>query len=125
MTTQLSTTSESNLFRATDMKPIAHFEPGENNDLFEHVEDLLQRAIDEQEAIVYAFGERWGPEDGEQDQYFDFLPGNGVHLIHMNQGGRGDGNEYIPRWSSYHRFRRLRHDFRALSEVPESNLAHR
>jgi uncharacterized protein YukJ len=83
----------SNLFRATDMKPITHTLPGPNNDLFERVEDLLQRAIDEEDAVVYAFGERWGPEEGKKDQYFDFLPGNGVHLIHMNQG-----------WRSHYRF---------------------
>jgi hypothetical protein len=59
------------------------------------VEDLLQRAIEDEEAMVYAFGERWGPEDGKKDQYFQFKPGNGVHLIHMNQGGSGDeGGRY-------------------------------
>jgi uncharacterized protein YukJ len=82
----------SNIFRATDMKPIVHMAPGPNNDLFERVEDLLQRAISEDGAVVYAFGERWGPETDKKDVYFDFLPGNGVHLIHMNQGGDGDGN---------------------------------
>jgi uncharacterized protein YukJ len=82
----------SNIFRATDMKPIVHMAPGPNNDLFERVEDLLQRAISEDGAVVYAFGERWGPEIDKKDVYFDFLPGNGVHLIHMNQGGAGDGN---------------------------------
>jgi uncharacterized protein YukJ len=82
----------SNIFRATEMKPITHFKPGDHNDLFDYVEDLLQRAINDQQAVVYAFGERWGPEQTKQDQYFDFLPGNGVHLIHMNQGGAGDGN---------------------------------
>lgn len=81
----------SNMFRATDMKPVPHLKPGPNNDLFEFTEDLLQRAIDEEEVIVYAFGERWGPENGKPDQYFKFQPGNGVHLIHMNQGGSGDG----------------------------------
>jgi uncharacterized protein YukJ len=82
----------SNIFRATDMKPIVHTKPGPNNDLFERVEDLLQRAINEDGAVVYAFGEQWGPEDDKPDQYFGFEPGNGVHLIHMNQGGKGDGN---------------------------------
>lgn len=82
----------SNIFRATDMKPITHLAPGPNNDLFEHVEDLFQRAITDDDAIVYAFGERWGPESGKKDAYFGFVPGNGVHLIHMNQGGSGDGN---------------------------------
>lgn len=80
----------SNLFRATDMKPIVHTKPGPNNDLFERVEDLLQRAIDDDDAVVYAFGERWGPEPSKPDGYFFFKPGNGVHLIHMNQGGSGD-----------------------------------
>ena len=80
----------SNLFRATDMKPIAHLIPGPNNDLFEFVETLVTRAIEDEEAVVYAFGERWGPEHGEEDAYFGFEPGNGVHLIHMNQGGAGE-----------------------------------
>ncbi len=30
-------------------------------------------------------GMRWGPE-AKKDQHFKFLPGNGVHDIHMNQG---------------------------------------
>ncbi|MEB3318303.1 MAG: DUF2278 family protein [Cyanobacteriota bacterium] len=85
----------SNLFRPKDLKPLVHTKPGPNNDLFELVEDLLQRAIEDEEAMVYAFGERWGPEDGKKDQYFQFKPGNGVHLIHMNQGGSGDqGGRY-------------------------------
>ena len=82
----------SNIFRATDFKPIPHFAPGPHNDLFEAVEDLLQRAIDDRDAVVYAFGERWGPENGKPDQYFNFVPGNGVHLIHMNQGGADERN---------------------------------
>jgi uncharacterized protein YukJ len=81
----------SNIFRAMDMKPIVHTQRGPHNDLFEFVEDLLQNAISE-DAVVYAFGERWGPEDDKPDQYFNFKPGNGTHLIHMNQGGSGDGN---------------------------------
>jgi hypothetical protein len=35
---------------------------------------------------VYAFGERWGPEQDKRDKIFGFLPGNGIHDIHMNQG---------------------------------------
>ena len=35
--------------------------------------------------MIYAFGERWGPE-GQRDKVFGFQPGNGVHDIHMNQG---------------------------------------
>jgi uncharacterized protein YukJ len=85
----------SNLFRPKDFKPLVHTKPGPSNDLFEHVEDLLHRAIDDDGAVVYAFGERWGPEANKKDQYFRFKPGNGVHLIHMNQGGAGDdGGRY-------------------------------
>jgi hypothetical protein len=38
---------------------------------------------------IYAFGERWGPEHSTRDKVFGFLPGNGVHDIHMNQGNAG------------------------------------
>jgi hypothetical protein len=78
------------MFRASEMKPVPHLEPGPNNDLFEYIENLLQRAVDDDGAIVYAFGERWGPENNKDDAYFQFLPGNGVHMIHMNQGGTED-----------------------------------
>ncbi len=37
---------------------------------------------------VFAFGSKWGPED-KPDQYFKFVPGQGVHDIHMNQGNSG------------------------------------
>jgi Uncharacterized conserved protein (DUF2278) len=37
-------------------------------------------------AYVYAFGEPWGPEARTKDKIFGFLPGNGVHDIHVNQG---------------------------------------
>ena len=49
----------------------------------------MQAAIAEEEALVYAFGQRWGPEDGLRDKIFGFLPGNGIHDIHMNQGNSG------------------------------------
>jgi uncharacterized protein YukJ len=39
-------------------------------------------------SVVYAFGDRWGPEK-KADQYFKFVPGNGIHDIHMNQGNSG------------------------------------
>ena len=40
-------------------------------------------------ARLYAFGSRWGPENNTRDKVFGFLPGNGVHDIHMNQGNVG------------------------------------
>ena len=30
-----------------------------------------------------------GPEPQTKDKYFGFLPGNGIHDIHMNQGNTG------------------------------------
>jgi uncharacterized protein YukJ len=81
----------SNLFRAMEMKPIVHTSPGPDNDLFEKIEALLNRAI-KSRATVYAYGEKWGPEAGKSDQYFRFLPGNGIHLIHMNQGDSENPN---------------------------------
>lgn len=81
----------SNMFRATDLKPIVHTQSGPDNDLFEKVEDLVQHAI-AANAPVYAYGDKWGPESAKPDQYFGFSPGNGIHKIHMNQGDRETAN---------------------------------
>ena len=56
-----------------------------DNDLNEKIERYIKQAIEEK-AIIYAFGERWGPEENTPDSYFHFEPGNGIHDIHMNQG---------------------------------------
>src|SRR5262249_48784113 len=45
-----------------------------------------QRAMSDELAMIYAFGEPWGPEPQKADDYFGFLPGRGIHDIHMNQG---------------------------------------
>lgn len=42
----------SNMFRATEMKPLPHMVSGPNNDLFDYIEALLQRAIDDESAVV-------------------------------------------------------------------------
>jgi hypothetical protein len=52
----------------------------------EKINRYVQRALSDETALVYAFGARWGPEDHKKDKYFGFLPGNGIHDIHMNQG---------------------------------------
>jgi len=75
-----------NLFDRASMKPLAHNIPGPNNDLNEKINGYIERAIGDENATVYAFGARWGPEHGKKDKYFGFLPGNGIHDIHMNQG---------------------------------------
>jgi len=87
-----------NLFKRTDMRPLPFSVPGFDNDLNEKIDRVMQRAVADEHALVYAFGERWGPEPGVKDKYFGFLPGNGIHDIHMNQGNdakfKGDDGIY-------------------------------
>ena len=75
-----------NLFAREDLRPLPHNVPGPDNDLNEKIDAYVSRAIQDERATLYAFGERWGPEPGTADKHFGFLPGNGVHDIHMNQG---------------------------------------
>jgi len=78
-----------NLFDRTTMRPLPFSVPGFDNDLNEKIDRVMQRAVGDERALVYAFGERWGPEPGKKDKYFGFDPGNGIHDIHMNQGNSG------------------------------------
>lgn len=78
-----------NLFERSKMRPLPFNVPGADNDLNEKIDRILQRALGDESAMVYAFGERWGPEEGKKDKFFGFLPGNGIHDIHMNQGNVG------------------------------------
>jgi uncharacterized protein YukJ len=78
-----------NLFDPKQMRPLPHNIPGPDNDLNEKIDAYVQRAIGDERASIYAFGERWGPEAGKKDKYFGFKPGNGIHDIHMNQGNVG------------------------------------
>lgn len=78
-----------NLFDRSHMRPLPFNVPGVDNDLNEKIDRIMQRALGDENAIVYAFGERWGPESGARDKFFGFLPGNGIHDIHMNQGNVG------------------------------------
>ena len=78
-----------NLFDRAQMRPLPFSVPGFDNDLNEKVDRVMQRAVADEDALVYAFGERWGPEPGVKDKYFGYLPGNGIHDIHMNQGNSG------------------------------------
>lgn len=71
------------------MKPVPPDAPGANNDLKDTLENAVVTAMAKEGSIIYAFGSRWGPEEGKPDQYFRFVPGNGVHDIHMNQGNSG------------------------------------
>ena len=75
-----------NLFDHLDMRTLPASLPGPDNDLSDQLEHFVTRAIQEADARIFTFGQRWGPELKIKDKIFDFLPGNGVHDIHMNQG---------------------------------------
>jgi uncharacterized protein YukJ len=75
-----------NLFDHTQMRRLPYDLPGADNDLQDRIEHYAARAAGDPSAEVYAFGTRWGPDPSERDGVFQFLPGNGVHNIHMNQG---------------------------------------
>ncbi|MCP3166330.1 DUF2278 family protein [Myxococcus qinghaiensis] len=74
-----------NFFDRSLMKALAPDVPGPDNDLNEKLDHFFQRAMADEQATVYAFGETWGPESAK-DKYFGFSPGRGIHDIHMNQG---------------------------------------
>jgi uncharacterized protein YukJ len=75
-----------NLVDRTEFVPLPFSAPGPDNDLNEKLDQYVQRAMADERAVIYAFGERWGPENGKKDKIFGFQPGNGIHDIHMNQG---------------------------------------
>lgn len=75
-----------NLFDPARMRTLPPDVSGPDNDLADLLDHYVRRAVADPEARLYVFGERWGPEPAVKDKAFGFLPGNGVHDIHMNQG---------------------------------------
>jgi len=55
-------------------------------DLSDQLAALVKRISADPNARLYAFGGRWGPEPEIRDKWFGFVPGNGVHDLHYNQG---------------------------------------
>ncbi|MFJ3303718.1 DUF2278 family protein [Streptomyces sp. NPDC086549] len=78
-----------NLFDPGKMRTLPPDVSGPDNDLADLLDHYVQRAVEDQDARMYLFGERFGPEPKIKDKVFGFLPGNGVHDIHMNQGSSG------------------------------------
>jgi uncharacterized protein YukJ len=74
-----------NLLDIKKMQPLPDVMPGPDNDLNEKIRNITHKALQSKNAILYAFGKRWGPM-GNKDKYFDFTPSDGIHFIHMNQG---------------------------------------
>lgn len=75
-----------NLMQPWELKPLPLSASGPDNDLNEKIDAYVQRAMSDEEAMLYAFGETWGPEHNKADKYFGFKPGRGIHDIHFNQG---------------------------------------
>jgi uncharacterized protein YukJ len=75
-----------NLFDPAGMRPLPPDVEGPDNDLADLLDHYVQRAIADPSARLHVFGERWGPEADKPDKVFGFVPGNGVHDVHMNQG---------------------------------------
>jgi uncharacterized protein YukJ len=86
-----------NLVQRAAFVPLPLSAPGPDNDLNERLDQYVQRAMADESARLYAFGERWGRENTKKDKIFGFLPGNGVHDIHMNQGNdpRHEGDDGV------------------------------
>src|SRR4030095_13699994 len=78
-----------NLFDIHEMKIMPTLQGGPNNDLNDIFNVHITHAISTPGSLLNAFGSKWGPETDKADAYFDFLPGNGIHDIHMNQGNIG------------------------------------
>jgi len=79
-----------NLFDWRQMRPLPMDAPGQDNDLNEKINHYVQRALADEAATLFAFGERWGPE-AQKDKIFGFKPNQGIHDIHMNQGNPLNG----------------------------------
>ncbi len=59
---------------------------GDRDALDTLLSEALAAVRDTDGAELFAFGKPWGPEEDKPDDYFGFLPGRGIHNIHMNQG---------------------------------------
>ncbi|HWK07897.1 MAG TPA: YukJ family protein [Puia sp.] len=74
------------LFDVTKMVPLPGTSTGNSNDLNDQLDLLVEQAIQDADAVLYAFGQHWLDASGA-DQYFpEINPSTGVHDIHMNQG---------------------------------------
>lgn len=79
------------MFDRRQMRRIPANKPGPRNDLVDELDDVVTRLMANPTARLHVYGTRWGPEPDLPDQVFEFLPGNGIHDVHMNQG---NGDEH-------------------------------
>jgi uncharacterized protein YukJ len=78
-----------NHFAPADMRELPADVGGPDNDLNDLLKAHVGRAVTDPEAILFAFGEPWGPDPGK-DKVFRFSPNRGIHNIHQNQGNSGN-----------------------------------
>jgi uncharacterized protein YukJ len=78
-----------NLFDPARMRVLPPDVSGPDNDLADILDHYVERAIGDSSITLSVFGDRWAPEPRTADKIFGFLPGNGVHDVHMNQGNSG------------------------------------
>jgi uncharacterized protein YukJ len=69
-----------------DMMPLPVEMPGDDNDLNDKIDSLVQRAMTSDGARIYAYGSFFKDPPNTKDKYFDFKPSQGIHDVHMNQG---------------------------------------
>ena len=79
----------SGLLSRDEMKLAPFRQDGPANDLRDLIEPLILEGLNQPDVTFHALGERWGPERRRVDRYFGFLPGSGIHEVHMNQGSSG------------------------------------
>jgi uncharacterized protein YukJ len=69
-----------------DMQPLPVEADGDDNDLNDKIDSLVQRAMTSEGARIFAYGSFFKDAPGVKDKYFDFKPSQGIHDVHMNQG---------------------------------------
>jgi uncharacterized protein YukJ len=77
-----------NLFDTSKMIPLPSHGAGNNDDLNDQMDFFVQQAIQDQQAVVYAFGQHWQDNAGADQYFHEINPSTGIHDIHMNQGNK-------------------------------------
>jgi len=88
-----------NLFDPTKMIPLPSRSSGDNDDLNDRLDFFVQQAIQDDSAVIYAFGQHWQDSSGTDKYFNEIHPSRGIHDIHMNQGNKagkyfGDNGVY-------------------------------
>jgi uncharacterized protein YukJ len=85
------------LLERTRMSELPGDVPGPDEDFNELLHLWVERALRDEHALIYAFGERFGPEHAP-DPHFGFRPSTGIYRVHMNQGSTTDYAEHDGPW---------------------------